>query len=93
MLKSKKKTPADCRDSSDLRLCNFGPNCDQIAGFSSLGQGINKEEFSASQKNLLILILTNKNTPPPTKYQFTNFHANKNFIFTFLAAVITVVPF
>ena len=45
-----------------IRFSNFGPNWDNIGGFSLMGQGIGKSPALA--KNLLILFPTAKKNPP-----------------------------
>ena len=45
-----------------IRFSNFGPNWDNIGGFSLMGQGIGKSPALA--KNLLILFPTTKKNPP-----------------------------
>ena len=45
-----------------IRFFNFGPNWNNIGGFSPMGQGIGKSPALA--KNLLILFPTTKKNPP-----------------------------
>ena len=84
------------RESWDIRSCSFGPNWNQIAGFSLLGQGIRKSPALA--KYLLILSPTTRKNPPfvdsptkclspSTKRQFPCFNPVKKIIFSFLATV------
>ena len=45
-----------------IRFSNFGPNSDNIGGFSLMGQGIGRSPAPA--KNVLILFPTTKKNPP-----------------------------
>ena len=87
-------------ESSYVRFCNFGPDWDQIAGFSLLRQGIGKS--SALAKNFLPLSHYQEKLPllvgspykclsPSTKYQFPCFKPI-NFIFSIFSFAIAVAP-
>ena len=80
------------RESWDIRFCSFGPNWDQTAEISLLGQGIRRS--LALAKYLLILSPTiRKNLPfvdtptkclsPSTKYQFPCFNPVKTSFLAF----------
>ena len=63
------------RESWDIRICDFGPNWDQILGFSLLVQEIRRS--LALSKNLLILSPTTQNSLPTP---FISKLLNQNFI-------------
>ena len=74
------------REPRDIRSCNFGPNWDQIARFSLMGQGLRRS--LALVKCLFILSRTTRKNPPfvdsftkylypSTKYQFPCFNPIK----------------